>query len=35
MLPVHNNETYVNEESHEMVRALSEYTALIELGGLQ
>ena len=35
MLPVHNNESYINEESHEMARALSEYTALIELGGLQ
>jgi len=35
MLPVHNNETYINEEVHELTRSLSEYNALIELGGLQ
>jgi len=35
MLPLHDNETYINKEVHEMTRALSEYTALIELGGLQ
>lgn len=35
MLPVYANETYINEQIHELARDLAEYSALSELGEIQ
>lgn len=35
MLPVSTNEAYINDQTHELLRDLSAYTALSELGAIQ
>lgn len=35
LLPVHTNETYINEENQELARDLEEYNGLSELGEIQ
>lgn len=35
MLPVYTNETYINDQIHDLARNLAEYNALSELGEIQ